>query len=174
MESILLEIFSTILIAIFTILMEGILLFLEKYSNVPIAISAILTTIATFLIWRVSSKQTEISSLMAKVAEQPIIEINHSIGDLRDYTIRMGNNFETVYGGSKQILVIQINNTGRGSAYNLEIEQRGRSREKIDTLPVGQKHEYFIPTEEIKSGEITSAVKVTYQDIFKNKFTVEK
>ena len=62
--------------------MENILLFLERYSNVLIAFFAFLTTIATFLIWRVSSKQTEISSkqteymcLMGEVAEQPIIKI---------------------------------------------------------------------------------------------------
>ena len=153
--------------------MESILLFLEKYSNVLIAFFAFLTTIATFLIWRVSSKQTEYTYLMGKVAEQPIIKIIYEIGDLRDYTMSMKNNFETVYEGSMQILTIQISNIGRGAAHNLKIEQRGRETKEIDILPVSQKHEYFIPTEEIKSGEVSSNVKVTYQDIFKNEFTTE-
>ena len=48
--------------------------FLDKYSNVLIAISAILTTLATFLIWGVSRKQTEYMYLMAKAAERPIIQ----------------------------------------------------------------------------------------------------
>ena len=40
-------------------------------------------------------------------------------------------------------------------------------------LPVGQKHEYFIPAEEIRSGKTSPTVKVTYQDIFQNEFTIE-
>ena len=158
--------------------MERILCFLNKYSNVLIAFFALLTTIATFLIWRVARKQTEISGkqteymyLMGKAAEQPIIAVNCSIDDLQNYTVR--NNFETVYGGREQILVIQINNIGRGAAHNLKIEQRGRETKEIDILPVGQKHEYFIRTEKIKSEDISPTVKVTYQDIFEKQFTIE-
>ena len=153
--------------------MECILIFLEKYSNVLIVIFAALTTTATFLIWWVSRKQTEISSLMAKVAEQPIIQTNYTISDLRDYTMSMENNFETVIGNREQILVIQINNIGRGAAHNLKIEQRGRETKEINVLPVGQKHEYFVLAEEVRSKEISPTVKVTYQDIFKNEFTIE-
>ena len=117
--------------------METILVSLEKYSNVLIVIFTALTTTATILIWWVARKQTEISSkqteymcLMGEVAEQPIIEINYTIGDLRDYTMSMENNFETVYEGSKQILTIQISNIGRGAAHNLKIEQRGRGNKR--------------------------------------------
>ena len=99
--------------------MECILLFLEKYSNVLIAFFAFLTTIATFLIWNVSRKQTEASRkqaeytcLMGKAAEQPIITVNYTIDDLHNYTVR--NNFDFVFAGSMKILVIQINSIGRG------------------------------------------------------------
>ena len=170
MESILLKILSTILIAIFTRLMEGILLFFETYSNVPIAISAILTTVATFLIWRVSRKQTEYTYLMGKAAEQPIITVNYTIDNLHDYTVR--KNFGTVYVGMDKILVIEINSIGRGAAYNLKIEQHGQETIEIDILPTGQKHEYFILAEAIRSDKISPTVKVTYQDIFENEFTI--
>ena len=149
--------------------MEGILLFLEKYSNVPIAISAILTTTVTFLIWRVSSKQTEYTYLMGKAAEQPIIQINRMIDTIHNYMLKKG---KTVYALNDKILVIEINNIGRGAAYNLEIEQHGRETEKIDILPVGQKHEYIVLGEKIKSNNTSPTVKVTYQDIFENEFTV--
>ena len=157
--------------------MECILLFLEKYSNVFIAFFAFLTTIATFLIWQVSRKQTEASIkqteftyLMAKAAEQPIITVTGTIDNLHDYMLKKGN---AAYVDNDKIFVIEINNIGKGSAYNLEIAQRGRETKKIDILPVGQKHEYFVLAEEIRSGEVSVPVTVKYQDIFENEFTTE-
>ena len=108
--------------------------------------------------------------LMGKAAEQPIIQTNYIIDNLHDYTRRNSN---TVYVGNDKILVIQVSNIGKGSAYNLRIEQRGRKTKEIDILLVGQKHEYFILAEEIKSEEISPTVRVKYQDIFENEFTVE-
>ena len=172
MESILLKVFSTILIAVFTILIEGFLLFLETYSNVPIAISAILTTAATFLIWRVSSKQTKYMYLMGKAAEQPIITINYIVEYLRDYVSRNSRGGR-VYMGNDRVLTILLSNIGKGSAYKLKIEQRGQKTKEIDMLIVGQKHEYFVLAEDIRSKEISPTVKVTYQDIFENEYTIE-
>ena len=151
--------------------MECILLFLDKYSNVLIAFFAFLTTIATFLIWNVSRKQTRFTYLMGKASEQPIIQTNYIIDNLHDYTQR--NNFSGTYVDRDKILVIQVSNIGRGSAYNLKIEQRGRETKEIDMLPVGQKHEYFILAEEIRSEKTSPTVRVTYQDIFENEFTIE-
>ncbi|MDD9975998.1 MAG: hypothetical protein OXU27_18455 [Candidatus Poribacteria bacterium] len=162
--------------------MESILLFLEKYSNVLIAFFAFLTTIATFLIWRVARRQAEISSkqteymyLMGKAAEQPIIQTNYTTDNLQNYTARRNFNavHDAVHVDIDNILVIEISNIGRGSAYNLRIEQRGRETTEIDILPVGQKYEYFVSGEDIRLAEISPTVKVTYQDIFENEFTVE-
>ena len=114
--------------------MECILIFLEKYSNVLIVIFAALTTTATFLIWwvarkqaEISSKQTEYTYLMGKATEQPIIQTNYTIDNLRNYMLKKG---KTAYIDNDKILVIEINNIGRGSAHNLEIEQRGRETKK--------------------------------------------
>ena len=109
--------------------------------------------------------------LMGKAAEQPIIQRNYIRDTLQDYT--HGKDFEFVLGNREAvlILVIQINNIGRGAAYNLRIEQHGRETKEIDILPVGQTHEYFILAEDIRSEEISPTVKVTYQDIFENEFT---
>ena len=71
-----------------------------------------------------------------------------------------------------EIQTIQVSNIGRGSAYNLKMEHRGRETEKKDILLVGETHEYFILHEKIKSGEISSILKVKYQDIFGNEFTI--
>ena len=157
--------------------MECILIFLEKYSNVLIVIFAALTTTATFLIWwvarkqaEISSKQTEYTYLMGKATEQPIIQTNYTIDNLRNYMLKKG---KTAYIDNDKILVIEINNIGRGSAHNLEIEQRGRETKKIDILPVGQKHEYFVLAEDIRSDKISPTVKVKYQDVFKEEFTIE-
>ena len=150
--------------------MECILLFLEKYSNVLIAFFAFLTTIATFLIWDISRKQTRFTYLIGKASEQPIIAINYSIDDLHDYTVR--NSFNTVFGNRERILVIQVSNVGKGSAHNLKIEQQGQETKEIDILPVGQKYEYFVLGEQIRSKEVSATVKVKYQDIFENEFTV--
>ena len=149
--------------------MECILLFLNKYSNVFIAFFAFLTTIATFLIWNVSRKQTRFTYLMAKASEQPIITINRFPEYLRDYILRNRN---SRYLGNDRVLTIQVSNIGKGSAYNLKIEQHGQETKKIDILPVGEKHEYFIPAEEIRSEKTSPTVRVTYQDIFENELTV--
>ena len=159
--------------------MECILLFLEKYSNVLIAFFAFLTTIATFLIWNVSRKQTEASRkqteymyLIGKASEQPIIQTNYIVDNLQNYTRR--RDFGFVLGNREEvsILIIQVSNIGRGSAYNLKIEQRGQETIEIDILPVGQKHEYFILAEKIRSKETSPTVRVKYEDIFENEFTV--
>ena len=120
--------------------MDGMLTFLEEYSDALIVVFTALTTVATFLIWRVTRKQTEISSkqteyaskqteyaskqaeyanLMAIAAEQPIITVNYTIDNLQDYTRR--NDFGFVLGNREEvsILVIQVSNIGKGSAYNL-------------------------------------------------------
>ena len=150
--------------------MGRILCFLNKYSNVLIAFFALLTTIATFLIFGVARKQTEYMDLMGKAAEQPIIRTNYIFESLHDYTRRKG--LGSIVGKGSEIRTIQVSNIGRGSAYNLKIEHRGRETKEIDTLPVGQTHEYFILREKIKSGEISSIVKVKYQDIFENEYTI--
>ena len=106
---------------------------------------------------------------MGKASEQPIITINYIIESLGDYTIRNNN---TRYMGNDRVLTIQVNNIGRGSAYNLKIEQHGQEAKEIGMLPVGQKHEYFILAEEIRSENTSPTVKVTYQDIFENELTV--
>lgn len=157
--------------------METILAFLEEYSNVPMVIFTALTTLATFLIWwvtrnqaEISGKQTEYAYLMAKAAEQPIIQTSYIIDNLHNYMLRKSN---TVYVDNDKILVIQMKNIGKGAAYNLKIEQRGRKTKEIDILPVGQNHEYFVLAKDIRSEEISPTVKVTYQDIFENEFTIE-
>ena len=61
---------------------------------------------------------------------------------------------------------------GNGPAHNLKIEQQGRETEEIDILPVGQKREYFILGEDIRSEKVSPTVKVEYQDIFEKEFTV--
>ena len=164
--------------------MESILLFLEKYSNVLIAFFAFLTTIATFLIWRVSSKQTEVSRrqaeimyVMGQASEQPIIKINKIPKNPYGYSVTgvlsvVLGGFGG-FGGGEDILIIQVINVGKGSAYNLKIEQQGQETKKINILPAGQKIEYFVSIEELESKRTSETVKVEYKDTFHNKFTSE-
>ena len=150
--------------------MERILCFLDKYSNVLIAFSACLTTIATFLIWGVAREQTEVTYLMEKAAKQPIIKTDYISETLHEYTLR--NNMGSTVEKGKEIWTVQVRNVGSGSAHNLKIERRGRETIEIDTLPVGEKREYFVFVEEIRSKKVSSTVKVKYQDIFENEFTI--
>lgn len=156
--------------------MERIRCFFNEYSNAIMAISAGLTTIATFLLWNVASRQVELASAqieltsMIQTAEaRPIIQINYISEILHDFTLR--NNLGSTVGKGMAIRTIRLRNIGRGTAYNLKIEQRGVETTEIDMLPAGQTHEDYIPGEKIESGEVSSFVKVTYQDILENEFT---
>jgi len=158
---------------------KHILPFLEKYSNVLIAISALLTTIATFFIWGVSRKQTEISRqqmeyahLIGKASVQPIITVGYFVETMHDVTVR--HDFGSIAGKGEKIRVILVTNIGKGEARNLKIEHRGRKEiEEIDILPVGHTHEYSLLEQSVKSGGISPVVKVTYQDVFENEFTIK-
>ena len=172
---------------------KRILPFLNEYSDALIAVCACLTTffacltvIATFLIWDVTrkqvdeltdkqveltDKQVELTDKQAELAEQPIIQTNYNVETLGQFARK--HNLGSIAGKGIEIRTIQVSNIGRGSAYNLKIEQRGRETiEEIDTLPVGQTYEYFVMDEKVKSGAISPYVKVTYQDIFENEFTL--
>ena len=156
--------------------MACILHFFNEYSNAIMAISACLTTAATFLLWNVASKQVELmsaqielTSMIQKAEARPIIQINYISETLHDFTIR--NNLGSTVGKGMAIWTTRLRNIGRGTAYNLKIEQRGVETTEIDMLPAGQTHEDYIPREKIESGEVSSFVKVTYQDIFENEFT---
>ena len=166
--------------------MESILLFLDKYSNVLIAFSACLTTIATFLIWGVSREQIEVSReqievsrkqaeythLTEKAATRPVIQIDYISETLHEYTLR--NNLGSTVEKGMEIWTVQIRNIGRGTAFNLKIEHRGRDhKEEKGMLMPGEKYEYFIPRKEIESGGVSSFAKVTYQDIFKEEFITD-
>lgn len=144
---------------------------LKKYSDLLIVFFTCLITIATFLLWDVSRKQKEYTYLMGKVSVQPIIQTNYIEETLHNFTRR--HDLGSMVGKGMEIRTIQVSNIGRGPAYNLRFEHRGRETEKIKILQVGQTHEYFIQLEEIKSGKISPFVKITYQDAFENEYTIE-
>ena len=154
----------------------------NEYSNGIIAISTCLTTIATILICFVAYKQTKLVSIMGKSAERPVIEIEYINEGLGMFVRR--NNRGDMAGESIEIRTIRLTNTGRGSARKLKIEFygfRGKKTKEMKErelrferaeleLAVGQKHEFFIYRKQIESGEFSSFVKVTYQDIFGNEY----
>ena len=162
--------------------MKRILLFSDKHSNGIIAIATCLTTIATILICFVAYKQTKLVSIMGKAAERPVIEIDYISETLHDFTVR--NNLGSMAEKGMQIRTFRLTNTGRGSACKLKIEFIGEKTKEIKEwelafetkereLAVGQTYEYFIQKKQIESGEFSSFVKVTYQDIFKNKYITD-
>ena len=149
--------------------MKRILCFLNKYSNALTAISACLTAVATFLILGVVHKQTEIMFIIGKAAERPIIEIDYISEPLHFFLVR--NNLGDMAGKNMEIRTIRVRNIGRGTAFNLKMEHRGRDHiEEEDMLLPGGKYEYFISREDIKSGGVSPFAKVTYQDVFENEF----
>ena len=161
---------------------KRILSFLNKYSNVLIAFCAVATAFATFLIWDVARKQTELTSIMGKASERPVIQIDYISETLGEFTRR--NNLGDIAIHSMEIRTIRLTNTGRGSAHKLRIEFRGEKTKEIKEwelaikrkeleLAVGETYEDFISREKIESGEVSPFVKVTYQDIFKNEYITD-
>ena len=104
-------------------------MFLNKYSNVLIAFSACLTTIATFLIWGVTREQTELTSIMGKASERPVIEIDYISETLGEFARR--NNLGGIANRSMEIRTIRLTNIDRGSARKLKIEFRGEKTKEI-------------------------------------------
>ena len=171
--------------------------FLDKYSNGLMVIFACLTTVATFFLWNVAHKQTELMSIqteltskqaerlsiMEKASVRPIIKVNYINETHLDYTRR--NNIYPVAGAyNMKIRTFRLTNTGRGSACKLKIEFYGEKTKESKEwelaiekrergLAVGETREYVIRREDIKSGGFSSFVKVTYQDILGNEYITD-
>ena len=118
--------------------MKRILPFLDKYSNVLIAFSACLTTIATFLIWDISREQTKLTSIMGKASERPVIEIDYISETLGAFDSR-NNTLGGIIGKGKEIRTIRLTNVGRGSAFKLKIEFRGEKTKKNKGMGIGNR-----------------------------------
>ena len=144
--------------------------FSNKWSNIIIAISALLAAIATFLIWRVSLEQAKYTRLASEEAARPVIQIDDIVDIRGRYAAR--NNLGGIVGPGEDMPLILLTNIGKGSAHNLRIEERGDKIGEKKELHVGQTSEHPIPYEKIISKRSFFLVKVTYQDIFGNQFTV--
>ena len=76
-------------------------------------------------------------------------------------------------GRASEIVTIELSNIGRGTAHNLEIKHRGQDTVVKRELRAGEKYDYLIFVEAIRTGRISMVADVRYQDRFGNEFTTE-